>query len=283
MTAYLKLILEKTGIRPSLTQSVLDRLKERKSAPNDLTTTQQMFLQWNAERLGISIEESKNRYFNSWKIFDKGHQGDEFGVIGKLIQEMYEVFADNSHQEIFDAYKLNAPHHFLRMLSYAEPEWNDKNPVIQELGQRSQITIMDFGCGLAQMSRTLSAYLLNQSRQVNLVLLDIPTIRKEFLLWQGNRIGIPTTFLDCTMDSPIPELPACDVCFATEFFEHVYNPLLYFERIHAALNAGGLLITHIRDHYKSFCHVSPNLEEIRNRLKDLCYEEISTYEMYRKK
>ena len=58
---------------------------------------------------------------------------------------------------------------------------------------------------------------------------------------------------------PIPALPGIDMCFTTEFFEHVHDPLPYFERIHGKLARGGLLVTGVMDHHAGFLHVSPQL------------------------
>jgi len=82
--------------------------------------------------------------------------------------------------------------------------------------------------------------------------------------------------------APIPALPRCDVCFATEFFEHVYDPVAYLDRFHQALNSGGLLITDVSDHESEFMHVSPKLERLRQRIAELGFEEIRPLTLFRK-
>ena len=129
-----------------------------------------------------------------------------------------------------------------------------------------------FGCGLAQQSRTLAEYLRDATVRVRLTLVDIPTLRQEFLLWWGRRAGIPTTFLPCTAETPIPELPECDLCQAAGFFEHVHDPVAYFNRIDAKLAVGGLLITGIMDHHEDFMHMSPQLGALRMRIAERGYE-----------
>ncbi len=251
--------------------------------PGTLNTTQQMFIQWNAERLNISAEESRERYFNSWKAIRNGHQGAEYRVYNELSYRLFQVFFDDNEIEIFNAYQLHAPMHFLRMLSYSEPKWNDNDLIVRNLSRRSKITILDFGCGLAQRSRTLAEHLVRKGKEVHLVLADIPTIRKKFLLWLGEKTGIATTFLDCTADAPIPELPTCDICFAIEFFEHIHNPVHYLDRIHRALSFDGLLITNVSDHKKEFMHVSPVLDSVRNQIRVLGYKELLPNEIYCKR
>jgi hypothetical protein len=53
---------------------------------------------------------------------------------------------------------------------------------------------MDFGCGVAQPSISLAEYLQNKGKKVKLVLVDIPTIRFEFLEWFCKDKGIDTAF-----------------------------------------------------------------------------------------
>ena len=242
-----------------------------------------MFVEWNAERLHISIDESRRRYIDSLTAFQGGHGGAEYRDFDLLCNKVLQVLYGDSEKETFDSYRFYGAIHFLRFLSYPEAQWTDNDPIVQNLSRRSPITILDFGCGLAQQTRGLAQHLSQSGRQVVLFLADIPTIRKEFLTWLGTRTNIPTTFLECTPEVPIPRLPVCDVCFATEFFEHVHNPLRYFERIHEALDNEGLLVTNLSDHEREFFHVSPNLEPLRSRARTLGYEELRPNTLYRKK
>lgn len=253
------------------------------AAPNDLTLTQQLFIEWNAERLDISIDQSRKRYLDSWAAIRGGHGGLDYREFDLLCNQLFEVLYSDSEKETYESYRFYSVIHFLRMLSYPESTWSDNDQIVQALSQYPKITILDFGCGLAQRSRGLAQYLSAKGSRVFLFLADIPTIRKDFLTWLAGRTGITTTFLDCTAEVPIPELPDCEVCFATEFFEHVHNPLLYFDRIHLALCGNGLLITNIADHESEFMHVCPNLEPLRSRVRALGYEELSVSTLYRKR
>ena len=109
---------------------------------------------------------------------------------------------------------------------------------------------------------------------------DIPTERKAFLLWLGERQGIPTAFVDCTPAEPIPPLPPCDLCIATEVFEHLHDPLTYLEAFHRALRPGGLLLTNIADQRPEYMHVSPDLGPVRRRLAALAYGEMIPNRLY---
>jgi hypothetical protein len=77
-------------------------------------------------------------------------------------------------------------------------------------------------------------------------------------------------------------LPAADICIATEFFEHVYDPLPYFRNIDKALRENALLVTNIADHKKEFMHVSPDLATLRSAIKALNYDELEPRQLFRK-
>jgi SAM-dependent methyltransferase len=247
-----------------------------------MTRTQQLFIEWNAERLGISLEESRRRYAASRAALRGGHAGRAFRKFNETAHEIARVFYDDRAAEIYDTYRYHAPMHFLAMLAYPEPEWHESDLIVRELLGRRRVSLLDFGCGLAQQSRSLAEYLRDNGVEVRLTLVDFPTLRREFLVWWGQRTGIATTFLACTPDTPIPELPDCDLCQATEFFEHVHQPLVYFDRIDAKLAPGGLLLTAIADHHSGFMHVSPDLRALRERVAALGYEPLVPNRVLRK-
>jgi hypothetical protein len=241
-----------------------------------------MFILWNASRVGVSAEESRARYDKSRSAFPNGHKGHRYREYNDISYELFQVLYSDDPATVFQSYQFFAPMHFLRMLSYEDPIVTQSDEIVQALPARTQIAILDFGCGLAHQSRALGQFLLGHGKQVSLALADIPTLRKDFLLWLGKQTSIDTIFLDCTEQNPIPTLPRCDVCFATEFFEHVYDPVAYLERFHQALNGGGLLITDVSDHETEFMHVSPKLGRLRQRIQELGFDELHANTIFRK-
>jgi hypothetical protein len=168
-------------------------LQDRADPPHH--PIQAFFCEWNAERLGISLAASKERYARSWHTISYGHRSPRFRAASEEWQQVLSVFSDDSEKEVWNAYGMHAPMHFLGMLAKPDPTWSDSHPMVQGLAGVAPITIVDFGCGLASASRSLGIQLCKAGRQVSLTLVDIPTIRKEFLVWLGPRIGLPTTFL----------------------------------------------------------------------------------------
>jgi SAM-dependent methyltransferase len=262
--------------------TALVRSRPSKHSISRPTRTQDYFVAWNAERLGIPIAESRARYIQSWNAIPDGHSGRAFGKFHGHCYAVFKVFADDSPKEVMDAYKVHGYVHFLTMLTYPEPQWFDDDAIVKRFHDRKEISILDFGCGLAQQSRTLAEYLRAKGLRVRLILADIPTVRKEFLIWWGNNTGIPTTFLECTAACPIPEIPSIDLCFALEFFEHVYDPVAYFTRIDQAMADGGVLVTNMGDHHKDFMHVSPKLGALRQAVHTGSYQEVLPNFIYQK-
>ena len=255
----------------------------RGHAPKDMTETQLMFIRWNAERLDISLEESQARYLTSWSAMWGGHAGPIYRLFNSLSYRIFQVFWSDSTNEIYDAYQFHGPMHFLRMLAYPDPQWCSGDPLVERFAEAEHVTVVDYGCGLAQKSRAFARHLQAQGKRVELVLVDIPTVRKEFLLWMGEEASIKTTFLGCSEECPMPSLPECDVCFVEEFFEHVYEPLNYLRHIDGALRIGGVFVTNILDHGREFMHVSPVLDSLRTGIRELHYEELESGQVFCKK
>jgi SAM-dependent methyltransferase len=247
-----------------------------------LSPTQEYFCSWNAERLGISEGESRRRYIESWSMLPNGHAGQEIRTFADLSYGLYEVFIGDNETEVYEAYRIHSQMHFLRMLAYPESVWPAVHPVVSALSGKKEVTIVDYGCGLAQHSRGLAQTLRKNRTNVRVVLVDIPTLRKDFLLWMASKTGTPTEFLECSSTRPVPVLPNSDVVIATEVFEHLHDPMPAFEAIHRALEPSGFLLTNISDHEAEFMHVCPNLKALRDRTRELKYEEIQYLSLFRK-
>jgi len=262
--------------------TIIPVLLEEVGVPPTLTATQEAFCLWTAERLGIQLDESRRRFNKSWSMFPNGHVGQEYRTFCLLSYGLYQVFYDDSEREVYEAYRMNSPMHFLRLLSYQESVWPAAHPIVEALSGKGDVTIVDYGCGIAQLSRGLAETLRKHGTNVSLILVDIPTLRKDFLLWLGSKTGIPMEFLDCSRARPIPDLPNSDVVIATEVFEHLHDPMPAFEEIHRTLKPSGFLVTNIGDHEREFMHVSPNLNALRDRTRELQYKELQYLHLFQK-
>jgi hypothetical protein len=256
----------------------------RKGKVPPLNRYQQAFCEWNAQRLGITIDESRRRFVDSMRTFRGGHAGLTFRTFNDVSHSLYAVFANDTEREVYDAYRLHAPAHFLRQLSHSEPAWGEQHAVVAALRANGSgsATIIDFGCGMAQSSISLGDRLRSLGVSPTLVLADIPTLRFEFLAWLAPHWGFDATLAACTPEIPVPELQPCDVLIAREFFEHVYDPVGYLEQLDRYVKPGGFVVTNVADHHAEFMHVSPDLRELRERFAKLGYHDVARHKVLQK-
>jgi 2-polyprenyl-3-methyl-5-hydroxy-6-metoxy-1,4-benzoquinol methylase len=228
--------------------------------PVTLNRFQRLFCEFNAERLGITIEEATDRFERSSNAVRGGHGGVAYRLLMETTHVLYQPFATDSPSEVWEAYRVHQEAHLLRYLSYREPVWSPGDPIFASLNADNPV-IVDFGCGLAQFSITLAEAL--RARHPRLVLADIPARHFGFLAWLVERLDLDATLRPCTQEQPMPPLEAADVVVAREFFEHVYDPSRYLDYFADYLKPRGWLVAKLDDHRREFGHVSPNLEGAR--------------------
>jgi len=260
----------------------IERHLVRGEVPKALNEWQEAFCQWNAERLGIVPQESLERFRVSCAALKGGHAGHHFKVYCEINHDLCRVFVGNRPQEIYQAYHLHAPLHFLRMLSYRVPVWPEHLPEVAVIAEKSAPVIVDFGCGLAQLSISLAQFLKKAGRSPELFLADIPVPQLEFLRWLCAQRNLKATFAECTFAAPIPPLPACDLLVATELFEHLHDPVPYLKAFASVIKPGGFLLTNIGDHSPEFLHISPGLAPLREFLRSAGWRELRSNRIFQK-
>ena len=262
-------------------RAFLERRFVRGTPPASLNALQEAFCEWNAERLGISIEESRTRFRRSWAALRGGHGGHHFKRYAELHEQVCSPFWASSRAEVADAYAAHDPIQFLRLLSYPEADpgaW----PELSELESRDDVCIVDFGCGLAHLSRALAGRIRARGRSVALFLADLPLQQFRFPRWYCARAGLTAEFAECTPERPIPPLPRCDLCIATEVLEHVHEPEPYLAALAESVKPGGWLLTHLGVHGNEFLHVSPDLRPLADSLVEQGWTAVRPPRLYRK-
>jgi len=233
---------------------------------------QEDFIQWNAERLGISRQVARKRFQASVEQFPGGHSGARFR---KFISASYNAFAPFTTDEDDDlraVYQFHDPMEFLRMLSYSYCPVAYAEEIVRDLAARDEeISIIDYGCGLAHGAFWFAKQLAVRNIAVHLNLVDFPTSRKDFLIWRCAQLGLNVTFFDADNAGPVEGLPVSQLCIATDFFEHVRKPWRYFDAIDGAMDRGAWLVTDIRDQAQGFEHVSPDLAHLRTFIAEAGY------------
>jgi SAM-dependent methyltransferase len=240
-------------------------------------TYQAEFIEFVAERRGISIERARSMIEQAQRQFDGGWSGDAYRrFTDKALETFKPLFDDTTDTEVIATYKLHAPNDFLRMLGYAVPRASEIEEVVGRLRGKSQVDIVDYGCGLAHRSIAISRQLQQSGTKVKLYLVDI---RKElhvaFLEFLCKKFGIDYEFLDVTPENLYPELPGHDYCDNVSVLEHVREPLRVIDNTHRALRPGGLFLAYVADQEEEMMHISPDLSATRRRLRELNYAQLA--------
>lgn len=247
----------------------------RFAEPAAFNRTQELFMEWNAQRLGIPLQASRERYVASWASLPQGYAGRDYREFCVLSHEVFRVFWDDTPAEAFEAYKFHCCLHFLRFLSYREPELLDE-AVLDAVAQCGEVCILDYGCGLAQGSISLAERLQKKGARVSLVFADVPSLVTDFVMWMAARLSLRAQFVACDAQNPYPSFAPCHICIAKEVFEHVHEPVRAFRGIDEALLPGGYLVANITDHLPEYFHVSPDLAPLRAEFRARGYQEIGT-------
>ncbi len=242
----------------------------------------QAFIAWNSQRLNISLTESFARYQKSWNLFPNGHGGVEYRNFCGLVHDTFSVFHSDAETEVLESYRIHAELHLLRMLSYRVPDWKMNDPVIEHLKSKQDCTVVDYGCGLGHSSISLCIFLGEIGINCNIVLVDVPSIKLEFLRWYVRQLKINSSILECTLDAPIPSLPKSDFVIATEVFEHIHDPMPQLLAIDQSLRSQGMLYTNLGLHEQEFFHVCPDLSFLKQDLLGKNYAEIRRNILFQK-
>ena len=238
-----------------------------------LNRWQLAFVLWNAQRLGISVEASAQR----WVAAFKGVAN--FRQFTQTTFKVLAFYASDSRAEVYDAYRLSAPQITLRMVSYPVPYkcgsrgFGKMAATLTTLAEsltarREVLRIFDYGAGVPQTSLCLAEEVRTKhpGAQVELHLADIRTPRREFLAWYCAEIdGVACVFYDIEVGADMPTVPPVHAWVALEVFEHLHPQQLELAKVQLAnsLQLGGVLLTALGNHPMEFFHVNPHLRTMR--------------------
>lgn len=100
--------------------------------------------------------------------------------------------------------------------------------------RRNRIRVLDYGCGAADYALAFA------TQGYPVTLCDIAGGNLDFAEWRFKRRNIPIRVLPVRDNDLYPQLPSQDIVLSGELFEHVREPLLILQNIHACLPKGGL-------------------------------------------
>lgn len=236
---------------------------------------QELFLHWIAYRLGLTFQESVDRYGQSWMVYP--HNEQEFRDFIQHYQMITSVFADDSEKESLEAYRICQYVHFLRWLAGNEFQL----PLDPDDFPQDNV-IVDYGAGVPHHSVQFALALANAGKNVRLYIVDIRTIISEFVAYAVQQLKISTGFIWVDEVNRYPKLPKHNICFAIDSIEHLHDPDRAIANIDEALIPGGLFVANLTDHQEEYFHVSPNLERVRNGLIEKRYSPEYNGNYYRK-
>ena len=188
------------------------------------------------------------------KQFRKGLSGGTFRDYCNKTHTVFSPFFGDTKNELIDSYQFHAPLHFLRMLGYQQPILS--STLLTQLEHNDRLDVLDVGCGLAHLSRKIVSVF---EKPHELMLYDVPTIRKDYLSWICERENLNMASHESLSPNPPTNFPPFNVAIVTEFFEHVPNPEEWLKALETSAKRGAILITNTDDDQDEFMHVSPNL------------------------
>lgn len=231
------------------------------------TWTEHAFVQWNALRLHISLNESATRYQRA-AAMSAGFASTQFRELLGQIETAYSVFTSDSRAEIFDSYRVIGIPYTLRFVSYkakcGTPLQVKLARNLHEAFPRAEtLKIIDYAAGMAQKSRCIAELLrVNHKRRSKLFLYDISSPRDHLLNFTCRQFdGFDCEFRSFDIN-PTPDLPrGIHLVFATEVLEHLYPEQSKHLQVQldTSVQQGGFFYTNIREHTQEFGHVTTNL------------------------
>ena len=231
-----------------------------------------------AERRGIGREAAKALVDGGEKLFKGGWGGNEYRDFSNRETDTLKMFFDDdTDAHVIETYQYHGPFDLLRMAAYAVPTEQDMEPIVSRLAAKPEVSIVDYGCGLAHRSIAVSRFLIARGVKVKLFLVDI---RRElhfaFLGFLCRKYGIEHQFIEVTAARLYPELPPCDYCDNVSVLEHIREPLTVLNNTDRALKPGGLFLVLDFDAPEEMMHITPNLKIVREKIAELRYHSVGT-------
>ncbi len=244
------------------------------------------FIEFVAAKNNIPIDKAKELFNLGWNCFgEMGFQSSQFGNFSEFFSEVYAFMHGNSKDEVHNTYRFHSLIDFFRMLGYPiyaslkSDGGNDNRDIglyaeiLDFLSSRykknGEVVIVDYGCGLANMTMALCKLLKKMDIHPKLVCIDIDKfIHKEFLEFITSKYNIDYEYIDVNEDNNFPAIPKFDFIQVKDVFEHVYEPEKIVDNINDSIKEGGIISATTDDEGPEMMHVSRDLGHVRAKLDD---------------
>lgn len=252
------------------------------------------FIEFVAEKNGEPMDEVSKRYEAAKTYIDFGSK--EYLHHEDVNYHTLQVFfSDHSEKSLFASYRHYAYADILRMLSYSFRKTSTPKGYVKTLIQalksgdfnkitsfikrktapetavtkraKSEMllegftapTILDYGCGLAHLSFEMA----KKSPASQIILLDLDTVKLDFVSFRFKKHGINHKIIRIQEDNQYPELPTHTICIATDVLEHLHEPLRAYVHIRDSMENNGILYGNFEDHKHGMYHVHADMTDIR--------------------
>ena len=258
--------------------------------PN-LNQVEKDFIEFTSKKRKRPYEEMADIYLSTKNRFE--FSSFEYRKLNEDIHNLFKIiYNDKNEEELIDSYKFHALMHLFRFISYSYPQnqvqrkgifgklLNFKKEkfqttktmdskffgIVKLLVEKTKKTpiVVDYGCGLVYVSFEISTF----EKKSKIYLVDVDCLTLEFAEFRFKKRGVNVKIIPVSKDNIYPKLPKHNICIATEIMEHIIQPLKVYQNIWDSLEVGGIIYGNFEDHKKEMFHVSPNLSELRCRLRE---------------
>ena len=258
--------------------------------PN-LNQVEKDFIEFTSKKRKRPYEEMADIYLSTKNRFE--FSSFEYRKLNEDIHNLFKIiYNDKNEEELIDSYKFHALMHLFRFISYSYPQnqvqrkgifgklLNFKKEkfqttktmdskffgIVKLLVEKTKKTpiVVDYGCGLGYVSYEISTF----EKKSKIYLVDVDCLTLEFAEFRFKKRGVNVKIIPVSKDNIYPKLPKHNICIATEIMEHIIQPLKVYQNIWDSLEVGGIIYGNFEDHKKEMFHVSPNLSELRCRLRE---------------
>jgi 2-polyprenyl-3-methyl-5-hydroxy-6-metoxy-1,4-benzoquinol methylase len=268
-----------------------------------LNQIEQDFIEFMAEKKNRPREVIEDIFITTKKRYKFSEP--EYAMLVGQVQDLYRILYDPVDEEsCIEAYSYHALLHLFNYLSYSYPKTvtkykheamklikkgrfkdlfyfgrkaflrkfkkgvstlrSTKTGLSEELIECISGTpvVVDYGSGLGYTSFDIAQKIPG----TKVYLVDVDMLCLQFSTYRFKKHGIDVTAIPVTKNNLYPELPAHNICIATEIMEHVPKPLEVFKNISKALDVGGVLHGNFENHEQGLYHLSGDLKELRDEL-----------------
>ncbi|MBT1070971.1 class I SAM-dependent methyltransferase [Pelotalea chapellei] len=251
---------------------------------HNMVALEESFVRFISEKNSQTIGKTREAYLEIRERFD--FSSKKYRSLCENVHSLHEMFyLEADDVKLFNLYDKLEYLHVLRHLSYSFEKKtfltkikhflktlitrdikSSQEHLLYLLHEQKNVVpiVVDYGAGLGRLSFEIGRQFTNT--QIYLIDIDSVVLRFAEFYFKENLLNVATIKVDG--NNLYPVLPDCNVCICSEVLEHVNAPIQVFNNIVNSLQSGGLLYGDFEDHLEEFLHVSTDLSDIRNALKD---------------